>query len=256
MLKIWGIGLKCFLNFVVLLFFSLCKQLAHQYWKKLRPPSLCQSNNQQILQSDPKNLQSMINYNFDSSLIELGLGISCCPKPNEGKDLSSVWNRIQPAMTNLINSLQGIHISVSNFDGQSGAVIIQELSDLKLRLDDRGHLWYLMNNGTFTITVEVEGYVPMTKMVRVLTSEFTEINFALPYSSGLPRAIGVLILSSVIVSIMLCTLLIHCRQQNKSTRYVVREVIFYLVSLVCEYFLHFLMTFQSKVVCILYVSGS
>ena len=238
------------------MFFSLCKQLAHQYWKKLRPPSLCQSNNQQILQSDPKNLQSMINYNFDSSLIELGLGISCCPKPNEGKDLSSVWNRIQPAMTNLINSLQGIHISVSNFDGQSGAVIIQELSDLKLRLDDRGHLWYLMNNGTFTITVEVEGYVPMTKMVRVLTSEFTEINFALPYSSGLPRAIGVLILSSVIVSIMLCTLLIHCRQQNKSTRYVVREVIFYLVSLVCEYFLHFLMTFQSKVVCILYVSGS
>ena len=186
----------------------------------------------------------MINYNFDSSLIELGLGISCCPKPNEGKDLSSVWNRIQPALTNLLNSLQGIHISVSNFDGQSGAVIIQELSDLKLRLDDRGHLWYLMNNGTFTITVEVEGYVPMTKMVRVLTSEFTEINFALPYSSGLPRAIGVLILSSVIVSIMLCTLLIHCRQQNKSTRYVVREVIFYLVSLVCEYFLHFFNDFS------------
>ena len=94
-------------------------------------------------------------------------------------------------------------------------VTIKELSNLRLDLDRLGHLWYLLNNGTFTITVEVDGYIPMTKMVRVMTSEFTEINFALPYPSGLPGAITVLILSSLIVCVMLCTLFVHCRQKNK-----------------------------------------
>ena len=157
----------------------------------------------------------MINYNWESTVIEFGLGISCCSKPEEGKALSAVWNRVQPGLVGLLNSLQGMHISVSNFDGRSGMVTVKELSNLRLDLDRQGHLWYLLNNGTFTITVEVDGYIPMTKMVRVMTSEFTEINFALPYPSGLPGAITVLILSSLIVCVMLCTLFVHCRQKNK-----------------------------------------
>ena len=156
----------------------------------------------------------MINYNWEEAVTEMGLGISCCPKPAEGRNLYLVWKRMQPGLVGLLNSLQGMHVSVSNFNGRSGVVTIQELK-IKLNLDSQGHLWYMLANGTFTITVEVEGYIPMTKMVRILTSEFTEINFALPYPSGLPGAITVLIFSSVIVCILLCTLFVHCQRQNK-----------------------------------------
>ena len=49
----------------------------------------------------------MINYNWESTVIEFGLGISCCSKPEEGKALSAVWNRVQPGLVGLLNSLQG-----------------------------------------------------------------------------------------------------------------------------------------------------
>lgn len=156
----------------------------------------------------------MTNYNWNShNVIELGIGVSCCPQPTE-EDLATVWDRVRPGFVGLINSLQGIHIFVSNIDGREAMVSIEELSHLTMSIDEYGHLWHLLNNGTYTVTVEVVGFVPMTKIVRVLTSEFTEVNFSLPYPSGIPRAIAVLIFSSVILCIMLCSLLIHCRQQK------------------------------------------
>ena len=57
----------------------------------------------------------------------------------------------------------------------------------------------------------------MTKLVRVFNAAFTEVDFNLPYTSGLPRAITFLALSSFILCILLCSLLVHCRQGGKKS---------------------------------------
>lgn len=67
------------------------------------------------------------------------------------------------------------------------------------------------------MTVSVDGFLPMTKMVRVLNAAFTEVDFNLPYATGLPRAITALALSSFILCILLCSLLVHCRQGRKKS---------------------------------------
>ena len=87
-------------------------------------------------------------------------------------------------------------------------------TNLSLDLGPDGHLWHLMSNGAFTITLKVEGFMPMTKLVRVFAAEFTEVNFDLPYPSGIPRAVALLILSSVVLVAMLCLLAIHCRRNR------------------------------------------
>ena len=160
----------------------------------------------------------MANYNWQhvDQVLELGIGVSCCPKPKE-ETLSTVWNRIRPAIVGLLNSLQGIHIYVSNMDGRQASVVIEEMGKLSLPIDEYGHLWHMTTNGTFTITVTVDGFLPMTKVVKVLVAEFNEVNFNLPYSSGIPRAITVIILSSLILCVMLASLVVHCRQDKKKS---------------------------------------
>ena len=54
----------------------------------------------------------------------------------------------------------------------------------------------------------------MTKFVHVVNAAFNEVDFNLPYAPGLPRAITALALSSFILCILLCSLLVHCRNQN------------------------------------------
>ena len=161
----------------------------------------------------------MTNYNWhhDDNVLELGIGVSCCPKPTE-ETLSTVWARTRPGLIGLLNSLQGIHVFVNNIDGRKAHVTIKELGDdVKLTVDQYGHLWHLLSNGTFTVTVSVEGFLPMTKLVRVLNAAFTEVDFNLPYAPGLPRAITALALSSFILCILLCSLLVHCRQGRKKS---------------------------------------
>jgi hypothetical protein len=195
--------------------------LASHYWSRTKPgeQSFCPANNllsHQLVQKS--DLASMANYNWrhPDNVLELGIGITCCPSPTEA-DLSSVWDQARPGLVSLLSSLQGIHIFVSNLDSREAKVTVEELERLSLGVDEYGHLWHLMGNGTYTITVEVSGFVPMTKLVRVLTAEFTEVTFSLPYSSGMPRAIIILFLSSLVLIILLCTLFVHCRQQNIKT---------------------------------------
>lgn len=198
--------------------YRLCHDLAHQYWSRLKmdvvASSHCQEQKSIITSS---SASSMINYNWrhPDNVLELGLGISCCPKPSED-GLSTVWNKVRPGLVGLLNSLQGIHVFVSNYDGRQAQVVVEGMAQ-NLDLDEYGHLWHLLNNGTYTITVSVEGYLPMTKLVRVLTSEFTEVNFNLPYTAGLPRAMTAVALSSVILCILLLSLLCHCRSERKKT---------------------------------------
>ncbi len=161
----------------------------------------------------------MLNYNWNrpDNVLELDIGLACCPKPKEAV-LSSVWNRVRPALVKLLNSLQGIHVLVNNKDSSHKAFVsIKGFEGLQLEVDEYGHLWHVLANGTFTVTVSVEGFVPMTKLVRVMTAEFTEVNFNLPYSPGLPKAIYVVLLSTVVLCILLCSLLVHCRQEKKKT---------------------------------------
>lgn len=160
----------------------------------------------------------MINYNWHhpDNVLELGIGLACCAKPSEAV-LSKVWDRVRPGLVGLLNSLQGIHVFVSNFEGRKGHLSIQEMGNLQLDIDEYGHVWHLLSNGTFTVTVTVEGFFAMTKVVRVLSAEFTEVNFNLPYNYGLPRAITAVILSSMIICILLCSLLVHCRQEKKKS---------------------------------------
>lgn len=158
----------------------------------------------------------MMNYNWNhpDNVLELGIGLACCPKP-KAEALSTVWNRVRPGLISLLNALQGIHVFVNNLNGRQAFVTVKEMSGLHLQVDQYGHLWHLMDNGTYTVTISIDGFVPLTKLVRVLSAEFTEVNYNLPYKSGLPRAITVLILSSVVLAVLLCWLLVHCRQEKK-----------------------------------------
>ena len=58
----------------------------------------------------------------------------------------------------------------------------------------------------------------MTKFVHVVNAAFNEVDFNLPYAPGLPRAITALALSSFILCILLCSLLVHCRQNGRGKK--------------------------------------
>ena len=80
-------------------------------------------------------------------VLELGIGVSCCPKPTE-EMLSSIWARTRPGLIGLLNGLQGIHVFVSNINGQKAQVTIKELgNDVKLYVDQYGHMWHLLAKG-------------------------------------------------------------------------------------------------------------
>ena len=86
-------------------------------------------------------------------VLELGIGVSCCPKPTE-EMLSSIWARTRPGLIGLLNGLQGIHVFVSNINGQKAQVTIKELgNDVKLYVDQYGHMWHLLAKGTWEKSV-------------------------------------------------------------------------------------------------------
>ena len=62
--------------------------------------------------------------------------------------LSSIWARTRPGLIGLLNGLQGIHVFVSNINGQKAQVTIKELgNDVKLYVDQYGHMWHLLAKG-------------------------------------------------------------------------------------------------------------
>ena len=91
----------------------------------------------------------MTNYNWrhPDNVLELGIGVSCCPKPTE-EMLSSIWARTRPGFIGLLNSLQGIHVFVSNINDRKAQVTIKEVgNDVKLSVDQFGHMWHLLAKG-------------------------------------------------------------------------------------------------------------
>ena len=167
----------------------------------------------------------MTNYNWNHSdhVLEFGIGVSCCPSPEE-KDLVKIWNRHRKSLINLLTSLQGIHVVVedmessyvsSGYDVNDATVYISEL-DLTLKTKDYGHLWHLLPNGTYTVKVTVEGHdVPMTKIVRVITASFTEVVFRLPPRQAfVPKFIVLFLMASTFLVAMLSAFVCKCCKRN------------------------------------------
>ena len=97
----------------------------------------------------------MINYNQQKfHTLELGIGLTCCGTPPES-ELVKIWSRHRKALLNVMGNLQGLHVMINNQDIEA-KVFIREL-DLTLPITDFGHLWYLLEEGTYSITVSIEG---------------------------------------------------------------------------------------------------
>lgn len=199
---------------------SLCHTLAKQYWSRLRGGHFACSRPELYGQIQPSfNPSSMINYNWNhrDNVLELGIGLACCPSPSE-KDLATVWDRHRRSLIGLLSSLQGLHIRVDHLYSSSDAFATIKELDLKLPVNEYGNLWHLLSNGSYTVTVEVDSHIPITKIVTVVSGEFTEVIYRLPYEPTMPRFVVVLILASVTMCVLLCSLACHCRQQNGKHR--------------------------------------
>lgn len=62
--------------------------------------------------------------------------------------------------------------------------------DLEVRVGEYGHLWQLLKEGSYTVTVRVEGFQERTKVVPVVTRSFTSVVFTMPVrETSLPRYI-------------------------------------------------------------------
>ena len=94
------------LNFILLSFRSLLL-LAHEYLRHLPTKSSCGGGVQTELDGGWRLGDAQ------SAQLELDLGVSCCPAPEE-TNLIQIWNRHKKSVFGLLGSLQGIHLIVKN----------------------------------------------------------------------------------------------------------------------------------------------
>ena len=160
----------------------------------------------------------MINYNWNhpDNVLEMGIGLSCCPSPKEA-DLSKVWSRHRTSIIDLLSSLQGIHIIVQNLDERvrSEKDVFAYIRELNLKLNfksDSSHLWHLLPNGSYTIEVTVAGLPnSMVKyMVPIQLAEFTEVVFVLPPNEMMPKFIVLFLMVCTSMVILICVVM-FCR---------------------------------------------
>ena len=97
----------------------------------------------------------MINYNWNhpTNILEIGIGLSCCPTPKES-DLTLIWSKYRRSLVGLLSNLQGIHLELENtgFPAEEARATIAELN-LTLPFDVHRQLWHLLPSGRFTISV-------------------------------------------------------------------------------------------------------
>lgn len=106
----------------------------------------------------------MINYNWNvRRSLELGIGLSCCPSPAE-KQLGKIWDRHRPALIGLLNSLQGIHIRVGSLGSDNSFLLDIPEANFTQSIET-SDFWYLLRDGRYTVTITIQGYAPVTKLV-------------------------------------------------------------------------------------------
>ena len=99
-------------------------------------------------------------------------------------------------------SFQGVHVELEGYidrDILSDRIYIHvhELN-MTLPVDDFGQVWHLLPTGAYTISVKAKPDAEeMTKYVRILDGEFTEVIFRLPVEARLPKFIVVMVIAFV-----------------------------------------------------------
>ena len=81
--------------------------LAHEYLRHLPTKSSCGGGVQTEMDGGWRLGDAQ------SAQLELDLGVSCCPAPEE-TNLIQIWNRHKKSVFGLLGSLQGIHLIVKN----------------------------------------------------------------------------------------------------------------------------------------------
>ena len=160
----------------------------------------------------------MTNYNWkQNSLLELGIGLSCCPSPEEVL-LDSIWDRHRTSLLNLIYTLQGIHIRIDNVNPRSAASVWISETGETFDVQEYGELWRLLGAGKYTVTVSVAGFKNMTKVVTVSHSRFTDVVFVMPFREpAVPRFIVFSFSATIFTIFLLFLLYCQCHKNQKST---------------------------------------
>ncbi len=148
--------------------------------------------------------------------LQLGVGLSCCPSPAAEPDLSVVWGRHRPALINLLLTLQGMHVAVENI-GEGTPAVVRLHNREEVVVPRFGHLWRLLPDGHYTVSVSVDGFKNMTKVVSVTRESFTEVVFALPFRE--PRVPRFVAFTMVVTSAgVLFVLFLYCRCRDRQRK--------------------------------------
>lgn len=137
-------------------FLRLCHALINRYFATLGQGATTCPRPEEIGQLQVNsNPNSMTNYNWNhpANILEIGIGLSCCPTPKE-EDMTLIWSKHRRSLLSLLGNLQGVHLELENsgFASEEARATIVELN-LTLPFDVHGQLWHLLPTGTFTISV-------------------------------------------------------------------------------------------------------
>ena len=188
----------------------MCHSLAEDYLGNLRSKAyFCQAPG--ILRVN-KNKKAMINYNMEKlGVLELGIGLSCCPAPPEEK-LGTIWDRHRPSLIKLLESLQGIHVTVENIGNAEPFVVHIKETGQTSTVTEYGHFWALLEEGQYTVVVSVYGFEDKTKLVSVSKASFTNVKFVLPESRPTIPFFVLLVLLGTGVTLFLMVFL-YCKKR-------------------------------------------
>ncbi len=161
--------------------------MARAYLKSLRGDSDCATRNIRV----SSDQMSMANYNFEHwHTLEVAPGLSCCAVPAAGDDLGKTWDRHRLSLVTLLSSSasQGLHIEVDGIGENEPFTVEVSEEGVEVEVLRFRNFWRLELEGTYTVTVKVEGRLPRTKVVEVVPGAFTDVVFFVePSQSSMPR---------------------------------------------------------------------
>ncbi|XP_054714208.1 carboxypeptidase D-like [Uloborus diversus] len=158
---------------------------------------------------------SYIDYGFKhGSSYDFGVYVSCCSKAKP-QDMAKIWLDHKVSILSFIQQAQiGIVGSVSSLNDKpilNACVKIREFSRCS-KSDTRGSYQFLLYPGEYVAEVVADGYVPLTKIVRVYPGKATNVDFKLKEDNrigGVPRNSFFIVLGSVGIFLMVASLCVY-----------------------------------------------
>lgn len=120
-----------------------------------------------------------------------------------------------------------MHVMVGNIDDDASTrvVIGSDGSDEHVMTQQTfvakryGHLWHLMSDGKYTVTVSVEGLKDVTKLVAVTRETFTDVTFLMPVQEPrVPKFVVLTLGVTMVAVIMIIILWCRCREKQRKVR--------------------------------------